>query len=188
MSHVIHPFHSASNATAALRSPQPGRSGLRSATSASLGSTPDSGVQVEILDPNVDSDLDEDVVSQGTTYSASDIFSDFQFVGETRCCVILSQKDSLKRALICADHAGACSRKSHKTLDEDPKRVGPIGFYLIVPNSKGGSDAVLETLRTQEDINRQRHADRKVVEELFSPQGERKPNPEQQVFPLKNRD
>jgi hypothetical protein len=125
-----------------------------------------------------DSDLDEDVGSQGTTYSASEVFDDCQFVGETRCRVILTQKDSFKRALICANLAGSCTRRNHRTLCKDSTRVGPMGFYLLVPNSKGGSDAVLNTLRTQEDIDRQSKENLKVAEQLFSPTGDRKPSPE----------
>ena len=146
-----------SKASAAVRSPNPGRAGLRS--SSSLGSSPDSSVPVET--PSIglasnsggipvqtvleDSDLDEDVGSQGTTYSASEVFDDCQFVGETRCRVILTQKDSFKRALICANLAGSCIRRNHQTLCKDSTRVGPMCFYLLIPNSKGGSDAVLNT-------------------------------------------
>lgn len=178
-----------SKASAAVRSPNPGRAGLRS--SSSLGSSPDSGVPVEA--PSIglasnsdeipvetvleDSDLDEDVGSQGTTYSASEVFDDFQFVGEARCRVILTQKDSFKRSLICANLAGTCTRRNHRTLCQDPARVGAMGFYLLVPNSKGGSDAVLNTLRTQEDIDRQSKENVKVAEQLFSPTGDRKPSP-----------
>mmetsp|Transcript_1245 Transcript_1245/g.2505 ORF Transcript_1245/g.2505 Transcript_1245/m.2505 type:complete len:396 (+) Transcript_1245:69-1256(+) len=166
-----------SKVNAALASPPPllGRA-LRSSSSNSLGTSPDSGVKVE----TVDSDLDEDVASQATTYSATtEDWAGRRYLSADACRVILATKVEVglkegtdKRKIVCSNPA-TCTRPKHQVLRQDPDKVAPPGYYLFAKSNKSNTDAVLDTLVTQAEVEHRRETDRNAATEMFSPQGVR---------------